>query len=302
MTTPFKKGTIILLLIIFAILSATTILERGLNPIGLSRLGHSNDGYLERAFAKSVSGFLILSGIKSGLAVVEGSSVGVGFSLEVGDVVQPIYDAVDIAWRAAMAGGGVIVFMQMTLKAVRIIDHWALAAWLGLAAVALAARWGLPDRRGLSTRLDGMTRIGAAIAIACYLILPLTITAATALSARITAPVVDEAQEELKRFGHEISPDNLSRRFFNQENDGGAGLFDLKNRLSQVGDGLKTLSSFLSLQSERITGLLFKLITAYVFDCILFPLLFGLVLTAMVRSGISWLLDPRKRLVDEGER
>jgi hypothetical protein len=53
-------------------------------------------GSLER---NSVT-FLSLSGIKAVMASIEGSAVGVGFHLEVGDLIQPAYDYVDFVWHA----------------------------------------------------------------------------------------------------------------------------------------------------------------------------------------------------------
>lgn len=43
--------------------------------------------------------FLTISGIKAALAVIEGSSVGIGVQLEIGDLIQPAYDYVDFFWN-----------------------------------------------------------------------------------------------------------------------------------------------------------------------------------------------------------
>jgi hypothetical protein len=43
--------------------------------------------------------FLVMTAIKTSLAVITGSEVGIGFQLEIGDVVQPAYDYVDFFWR-----------------------------------------------------------------------------------------------------------------------------------------------------------------------------------------------------------
>jgi len=80
----FKRWIIILLLTSVALLTATGHTDRALNWIGIGHLTRANDAYLEDAFDKSLTGFLLLSSIKSGLAVVEGSQVGIGFNLELG--------------------------------------------------------------------------------------------------------------------------------------------------------------------------------------------------------------------------
>ena len=43
--------------------------------------------------------FATISTIKAAVALIEGSSMGVGVELEVGDLVQPAYDYIDFVWR-----------------------------------------------------------------------------------------------------------------------------------------------------------------------------------------------------------
>ncbi len=292
MPAVLKKTFLSILLIAFASLSAAGMLDPGLERAGMQRLHRFNERYLDDAFEKALAGFVILSGIKSGLAVIEGSEVGVGFNLQVGDMVQPLYDYVDIAWRAAMAGGGVIALMQMALKGLRLIDHWLLAGWLIVLLGCCASVWLFSEQnRWWQMRLRELARLGANLTIACYVLLPLTVMAAAALSERITAPVVAATHEELRQFKDTLAPEKLAARFFGAEPGGDLGLLDVKTRLSQMGDGLKAVATYLTHQTERIAGLILKLLAAYLFDCILFPLFFGLILMTLLRSGVSYLFD-----------
>ncbi len=292
MKSVFKKGIFCILLTTLAILSAAELLDTGLERVGMNQLHRFNEHYLDDAFQRALTGFVILSGIKSGLAVIEGSEVGVGFNLQVGDMVQPLYDYVDIAWRAAMAGGGVIALMQMALKGLRLIDHWFLATWLILMLAVCASAWWFPaQNRWWLPRLRELTRLGANLTIACYLLLPLTVMAAAALSAKITGPVVTATHEELRRFGETLAPENLAAEFFGQEPEAGWGFLDVKTRLTRLGEGMKAFTAFLTHQTEHIAGLILKLLAAYLFDCILFPLFFGLISMTLLRSGVSYLFD-----------
>ena len=103
-----KKILVLAILSLACFTAVTGILDKSIGFFGMQRLGEANDAYLQEAFDRSLSGFLILSGIKSGLAVIEGSEVGIGFNLEIGDIVQSVYDYVDIAWKTALAGGAVL--------------------------------------------------------------------------------------------------------------------------------------------------------------------------------------------------
>ena len=87
----------------------------------------TNHRYLDESYDRALEGFLVLSAVKSGLAVIEGSEVGIGFSLEVGDLVQSVYDYVNIAWKTVLAGGTILLITRLALDGVTLVDHWVLA-------------------------------------------------------------------------------------------------------------------------------------------------------------------------------
>lgn len=126
------RSLVAALLLAGIVLSATGHVDRLLGACGLARLNQSNDCYLKDSFDRSLKGFLVLSAIKSGIAVLEGSEVGVGFNLEVGDMVQSIYDYVDVAWRTALAGGTILLLMRIVLQVIQSVDHWLLVGSLSL--------------------------------------------------------------------------------------------------------------------------------------------------------------------------
>lgn len=278
-------------LIIALGLSATGFMDRGLDVCGLGYLSRVNDRYLDAAFQKSMSGFLVLSSVKSALAVVEGSEVGVGFSLELGDVIQPVYDYVDMAWKAALAGGSILVGMQLALKGLGLVDNWVLAGVLLFVLLQMLASWCLPHWRRLRGGLGEVVRFGASTAVALYLLLPLSVTAAASLSDHITRPVLEASHQELRRIEAQIRP-----RYLNQEtlaDMAGEGLSgpSLASRLTDTAAGIRRLITFLKSQTEKVAALAFRLIAAYVFDCVLFPLFFGLVFMTMLRSGVRYFFE-----------
>ncbi len=60
------------------------------------------EALVDDAAAYNASTFFAVSGVKAGLALIEGSSVGAGFELEVGDLVQPVYDYIDLVWNVLL--------------------------------------------------------------------------------------------------------------------------------------------------------------------------------------------------------
>jgi hypothetical protein len=184
MQQPLKRCMLAACLICSLGLSATGLLDRGLDRCGLGYLSRVNESYLDTAFQKSLSGFLLLSSIKSGLAVVEGSEVGVGFNLELGDVVQPVYDYVDLV----------------------------LAAVLLFSLLQSLTTWYLPQWHRLRGGLGGAVRFGASTATALYLLLPLSVTAAASLSVHITRPMLEASHEELRHIDAQIRPQHLNQQ------------------------------------------------------------------------------------------
>lgn len=279
------------ILIALIVLSCTGIIDRGLQKAGLGALARSNDAYLDAAFNKALAGFLILSGIKSGLAVVEGSEVGVGFSLELGDAVQPLYDYVDFAWRAAMAGGSIIVMMQLALGGVAMVDHWVLALVLTVFLAGHLIQWARPKSTGLYNVIRAFGRWGLTFCIILYLVLPLAVTMAAHLSKRLTAPMIETSHARLKDLGDTLSPEVLNKRFFGDLATSGLATLDVRAKLNTMGRGVKELMAYLKAEGEQMAALTLKLIAAYLFDCILFPLFFGIILMTLLKSGVGQLFE-----------
>ena len=63
--------------------------------------------YLERAYEESKKLFITLFFLKGTTDVIEGSTVNVnvilGMNIQIGDLVQPIYDIIDILWKISLA-------------------------------------------------------------------------------------------------------------------------------------------------------------------------------------------------------
>lgn len=292
MLQGIKRLIIVTGLLAAILLSATGLFDRALEAGGLKHLSRTNGRYLDNAFDKSLSGFLLLSSIKSGLAVVEGSEVGVGFSLQLGDVVQPVYDYVDIAWKAALAGGSIIVGMELALQGLDLLAHWVLTGVLLVLLLELLAGWYLPGWRRLQSGFKEMIRFGTSVTLAFYLLLPLSVTAAAALSNIITRPVIEASHEELKQIDRQIRPQEVNQEALaDMAKEGLSEPPSLKTRLNDTAAGIGMLITFLKIETEKVAAMSVKLIAAYIFDCILFPLFFGLIFMTMLRSGVRYFFE-----------
>jgi hypothetical protein len=72
-----KKIIVLVMLSLACFAAAGGVLDKSIGFFGMRHVGNANDAYMQEAFDRSLAGFLVLSGIKSGLAVIEGSEVGI---------------------------------------------------------------------------------------------------------------------------------------------------------------------------------------------------------------------------------
>ncbi|WP_269542019.1 hypothetical protein [Cerasicoccus fimbriatus] len=237
-------------------------LDSWINDRALGHMDYANQQYLDESFDKASRLFLILTGVKSVLAIIEGSELGVGFGLEVGDVVQGVYDYVDFAWQIVLWATMIIVMTRMLLEVSQYLDQWLLLLALGSLLFYFIAAWFMPKRRAIARVLRDTAFFGAILAIAAYLIAPLAVWGGSQLSQQITESRLIEAEGNLALVNAE-----LNRRY--DEIEQAEGIITKATKIKQA---TGVLTQYLL---ARTTELFWNVITvsaAYLFDTIIFPL------------------------------
>ena len=290
-----KTGKIIVLVLLslacFA--AAAGVLDKSIGFLGMQRVGDANDAYLQEAFDRSLAGFLVLSAIKSGLAVIEGSEVGIGFNLEIGDIVQSVYDYVDIAWKTALAGGTVILITRLSLEAVATIDHWVLMLMLLVMVVYLTLEWFFTAYARLANVFREAMLFLLVMTLALYYILPLGITAASFVSGKITGPLIQSSQEGFETVNQEFSPSYISSQLFADDADGDGSIFsalDFTAKYEMTRDRIRQIGKYFKDKTTLMATLTIQLVAGYLFDCIIFPLTFFVVLYVLTKSMVTFLI------------
>ncbi len=282
-SNPKGRMLILGLLIVAILLTALGFTDRFLGTCGLDRLASKNETYLESAFQRSLRTFAVLSTIKVGLAVVEGTEIGVGFGLQVGDVVQAAYDYVDIAWRMVLAAGILLLGTRILLEAAALLDPWLLAVTLTAFALTVVTR-GTPPRLPRAHRmLRQLALFMTVLTAAFYLILPLSIAGGSFLSSRITAPSIEEAESGLAGLKEDLFAED-------QTADGG-----LAEKWTHIKDRLNHMASYLRERASELVVWILKLIAGVVFDCLVFPLALFVLLVWFTRVLAGGLLEQAGR-------
>ncbi|MEJ2628436.1 MAG: hypothetical protein P8078_07765, partial [bacterium] len=88
LTKSTKRVLITIILIIAIIFSGLDYTSKGVDFVYSTLKMKSNETYINESLQKSLVTFGVLSAIKVGLAIIEGSEIGLGFGVEAGDVVQ----------------------------------------------------------------------------------------------------------------------------------------------------------------------------------------------------------------------
>ncbi|MBU1170612.1 MAG: hypothetical protein KKD44_13710 [Proteobacteria bacterium] len=289
-----QQGLRLLVLVLMIWLSASGLLEKAAGYLGADRANAYNTAYIDQSFDAAMNGFLILSAIKSGLAVIEGSEVGLGFNLEVGDVVQSVYDYVDIAWKTALMGGTVLILTQLLLQSVGLLNHWCLALmFLLLLVMNIQTLYTKKDisPRSLVKQLFSMVTV---MTLALYIIFPLSIRGAAWLSGKITNPLLTEARQGFSSVKDDLSVDTLSKKLFSDDPGGAESFLDKLNlgaQYTKIKKHLDDLGGYLAKKAEEIAVWTVKLIAGYLFDCLIFPIIFFVLLYLFTRFSFQYLLD-----------
>ncbi len=285
-----KKSLLLIILLGSVILAAAGYSDRLVSVVGMGRISDTNRAYLNDAFDRSLNGFLVLSGIKSGLAIIEGSEVGIGFNLEIGDIVQAVYDYVDVAWKTALAGGTILLLTRFCLEAVALIDHWCLAGMLLGIGVFLVFSWFLADHRRSIRIVRESTIFLVVLTVILYVILPISISGASFLSKKITQPIIEETQTGFQEIHQEFSPGYLSKSFLPEDVKEGSLFpgFDFKAKYENTKERIQFIGEFFKDRTHHMAVLTLKLVAGYVFDCIIFPLTFFVVLYLFTKTLVTF--------------
>jgi hypothetical protein len=159
---------------------------------GYHLLNNHAMGLVDETLQRDQATFLVITAIKTSLAVIEGSSVGVGFQLEVGDIAQPAYDYVDFFWEMFLYAFLVMGFYKLLLETGLLeLGLPFCGVGLGLLALALA----VPARRPIFWRWGKRVVLGGLLF--AYAV-PIALIATNALSERYMSTIRAQHEEQIR--------------------------------------------------------------------------------------------------------
>jgi hypothetical protein len=269
------------LLVSLCLLAFSGKTDRVTNLLGPGRLAEANDAYLTKSFNKAIAGFGVMSLLKAGLDIIEGSEVGVSFGvtaqLEVGDLAQPAYDYVDIAWRTLLVGSVTLLGIRYLLQAAGMIDSFVLGFALFTASLAFLAHCFTPQWRKVRGILRDALSVSIVAVLAIYYLLPASVWGASRLSRIITAPAIAEAEQGFQQTQAHLFPEDVEP------------LEGWGKKLKSLQERIEKTAAYLKDRAKDLVIWTVKLITGYVFDCIVFPVTLFVLLLWLTRSIMRYI-------------
>ena len=190
----FLLGVVILLLILsFIPTPKNNIFQAGIDKAGAGVVRESASEYLEVQRERALEGFLILSALKVGLAVLRSSEIGLVLNVRIGDLAVAVYDYVNFGWKVLLAAVSYYYIAGYVLDLAGTVETWFL--WAGLVFLVLALILTVFRPVWLKPRI-ALLRMGTVafvMTLIVYLALPLAFVGAGWVSAHITAKPIEEA-------------------------------------------------------------------------------------------------------------
>lgn len=148
--------------------------------------------YVERSQEKALTAFITISVVKGLVAVVEGSDV---VGIEVGDIVQPLYDAIDITWKVLAASLATLYALEVLLILCGTLGRFFLSV---LFVILLSLQF---------TRGDILRRAAFSVGILAFFFfaaIPLTLVIGGRLSEGYSRPVRQQFDTRMEEFRQEF--------------------------------------------------------------------------------------------------
>ena len=233
--------------------------------------------------AENTKTFILVSGLKAGLAVIEGSTAGaVLVDVEIGDIVQPAYDFVDQIWKFLFYGLLILSMYVFILEfgllsfGIRIIGIGFLAWGIGflIPGNREETNFWAPALKFLRVRVPIVARACIMIGLLLAYLIPITLIASYGIRGFITEPVKAKKYGEIMAFEREF--DQLKEEFISMK-----GELSLKHPLessNRVKTKMRAIATSLLDAFNRSLQIFLYYIVIIFIEVLVFPLLTAYVL------------------------
>lgn len=279
-----SKILLSVLVVIVAILSASTLLDKGLNAVpGARAMSQECNEYLDNWTAKSITTFAIAKSINAGLSVVEDSELQLAVvNVAAGEVVQPLNDMIEKVSSVALASAVSLGIQKMLMQ----IGAWAGLTWFLTASMVcwLVVIW--VDSSTLRRLAWGLLLL----ALVARFLIPAAVLTTGYVGDRFMESAYADAQHELEQLDAEAKKANVLEAADAGSED--TGFFEAAAKaaaaLTEVPERVSALISRLASQADIYNEVAITYIVVFIVQTMLMPIL---ILWGLIKL-LGYLLSP----------
>jgi hypothetical protein len=230
---------------------------------------------------QNMKAFIALSGVKAALAIVEGSSVGVGFQLELGDAVQSVYDYIDFVWHMLM-------YSLLILGAYKLLLETGLL-YLGLQVIGAGLLvWGI----GMAIqRVPGKVRVlGQRVVLVGILfayVVPFALLATHYGTTHYTGPLKEKHAQQIGDLHSQM--DKLTAQLSALKSE--VTIFAPLDSVDAVRRRITDIGSSISSAVQGSMQAMLYYIAIILFELLVFPLISAYLLFKFLQLALGRVLD-----------
>ena len=266
--------------IILFILGLYLIFGSGLGVGKITLLDFLNQkaaNHIDDALEKSLVVFTAVSGVKAAISMVEGSSVGVGFDLEIGDLVQPAYDYIDFVWKLFLFSTFLLTLYKLMIESGILLLGINLIG-CGVLLIGVSYFW-----QSKKEKLLLFSRKCLLYGFLIGYLVPVTLLLAQSLSSSYIAPLKEKTSQEITESTKVFS--DIKREFIL-----------LKNKVSILSPGesfdeikLSLMKSINTITNSawKTTGKFLYYVTILLMELLFLPFLLALIIYFFFQVGLQ---------------
>ena len=285
LTNLFKTYKTQIILGFVLILSLIGPVEKGYRYVLSDRIHQSNVEYLDKSATKAIIVFATLSGIKAILHVIEGSTVdvspfGVGGSIQLGDIVEPVLDVVNMGWTLTFISASTLTLSKYLLKLGHSAEYIILQIFLLSLLIWLVIRL---FNKGKTERVaKGVCSFILMIYLMLSLFLPLAVRGGEWVSGKVTAKLQEDSLKKIEKMKQELeliagmqgkSTDNKDEENKKKGLSFSSVINQIKSSLFSLKVDAVRIYKVFELQLSMMNDYIISIIVVFLLDCYILPLL-----------------------------
>ena len=227
--------------------------------------------------------FLIFSAIKATLAVIEGSTIGVGIQAEVGDLIQPVYDYVDYFWNIFLVSFVVMGFYKILLETDLFLIGYPI---MGFGFMTLAVSGMLQGRRWNAA---GLARKFILIGLLIIYALPLSLMISRGISDAYVSKLKTQELQHIVAFQNGLNSAKYDFVELKEE----VSVLAPGDSLDKVQAGMSKLMHSIKITFETVLMSFMYYVLIIVFEVMILPFCTAFIIYLITRRLLDGFVLPK---------